>query len=231
LRLVASPPDIEREPDGSMKQLNRARSNSEPEPEKKPKLDTERLHLIEHNKEFKQDEDGEYIFNRTLLFLRQGDSFFHATTDKRGRALQGLELEALERRPIPRPDFCPEFKRGLTRIVVPPSPDVYVKRPSLISWDPKDSGSIAALVLQEAEVCEILKKHPHPSVAKYHGCLVEDGRIVGLCFAYYAHTITQWLNEAPDVTTGLPAIRLWKAAFATYTGLDWYTTRSINPTS
>lgn len=79
------------------------------------------------------------------------------------------------------------------------SPDVYVKRLSLISWDPQDSGSIAALVLQETEACEILK-HPHPSVAKYHGCFVEDGGIVGLCFAYYTQTITQWLNRETNVT-------------------------------
>lgn len=87
-----------------------ARSNSEQRPKKKPKVDTERLHLIEHNEEFKEVGDGEYVFNRTLLLLHQDDSFFHTTTNKRGPELQSLELEALEHRRITLQDFCPEFK-------------------------------------------------------------------------------------------------------------------------
>src|SRR6266699_2487210 len=56
------------------------------------------------------------------------------------------------------------------------------RRPSFLSWGPEDRGSIAALVLQEAE---ILKKYPHLNVAQYHGCLVENARITGLCCTNY----------------------------------------------
>jgi serine/threonine protein kinase len=80
--------------------------------------------------------------------------------------------------------------------------EIYVKRSRLLSWDPEDCGSIAALVLQEAEVCEILKKHPHPNIAQYHGCLVENGRITGLCFTNYKSDLERTLakKKKKDIT-------------------------------
>ncbi|KFH43505.1 hypothetical protein ACRE_057380 [Hapsidospora chrysogenum ATCC 11550] len=53
---------------------------------------------------------------------------------------------------------------------------------------------IAQSVLQEAAVCELLKQHPHPNIASYLGCQVSDGRITGLCFAGYPHTLMQEVN-------------------------------------
>lgn len=198
--LPAVSSSIQREPDESEEQLKRIGSDSEHEPAKKSKLDNGKLRLIQQSEQFKEDEDGDgnFIFHRTLLLLRQGDSFIHASTNKRQSELQKLDLEALNRQEIPRQVFCPELKQGLSQMKATPSQKVYIKRPSLITWEPEDGDSIAGLVLQEAEVCEALKEQPHPNIARYYGCLVEDGRITGLCFAHYARTIDQWLEEGVD---------------------------------
>lgn len=42
-------------------------------------------------------------------------------------------------------------------------------------------------------------KSPHPNVAQYHGCLVENGRITGLCFTKYTSDLTKMLARK-DIT-------------------------------
>lgn len=156
---------------------------------------------MEQAEQWVEGHDGDWVFDKTKIIVRQGNSVFMATTDKREPELKGLDVEGLERIRIPPEDFCPQFKEGLTRASVPLPGEPYVKRPRLLSWDPEARGSgIAALVLQEAEVCEILKKHPHPNLAQYLGCLVEDGRITGLCFTRYKSDLEKALSERKDIT-------------------------------
>lgn len=38
---------------------------------------------------------------------------------------------------------------------------------------------------------EVLRLHPHPNAARYHGCVVEDGKITGLCFDRYSMTLSK----------------------------------------
>ncbi|TLS20426.1 uncharacterized protein PpBr36_11372 [Pyricularia pennisetigena] len=59
-----------------------------------------------------------------------------------------------------------------TATILPTPGDFYVKRPDLMAAGSVD---LASLVLRELNVCETLKKHPHPNVATYHGCLVSEG--------------------------------------------------------
>lgn len=40
-------------------------------------------------------------------------------------------------------------------------------------------------------MCQILMEHPHPNIAKYLGCAVEDDVIKGLCFVEYSTTLAQ----------------------------------------
>jgi len=56
---------------------------------------------------------------------------------------------------------------------------------------------LTASILNEIEKCEILRRHPHPNIVQYLGCLVEDGKIYGLCFVRYQQDLVQRMNETP----------------------------------
>ena len=154
---------------------------------------------MEHGEQW-AEKDDDLVFDKTKIIIRQGNSVFMATTGKMESGLKGLDIEDLERIRIPPEHFRPQFKESLTRALVPLPGEIYVKRPRLLSWDSEDRGSIAALVLQEAEVCEILKKHPHPNIAQYYGCLVENGRITGLCSTNYKSDLEKTLANKKDIT-------------------------------
>ncbi|KAG5990450.1 hypothetical protein E4U52_004560 [Claviceps spartinae] len=47
-------------------------------------------------------------------------------------------------------------------------------------WEEVDGET---LVLHEIEALELLRKHPHPNIVEYRGCVVTDGRVSGLCLA------------------------------------------------
>ncbi|KAF5004589.1 hypothetical protein FDECE_8919 [Fusarium decemcellulare] len=148
------------------------------------------------------EKDGDYVFDHTRIILRKGKDYFSAIVNQRERELERLDLSSLEKTPIPRESFCPEFKEGFTRAPESLSPgssgDVYLKQPSLLPWDPTDTNprQIAEVVLQEAEICETLKENPHPNVVRYLGCLVEDGRIVALVLAKYRMQLSDKLAES-----------------------------------
>jgi serine/threonine protein kinase len=44
---------------------------------------------------------------------------------------------------------------------------------------------LTSLVLQELATCEVIRKHTHPNIATYYGCVASEGRVTGLCFKKY----------------------------------------------
>lgn len=153
------------------------------------------VQILEQAEQFVETDD-DYVFNKTKIVIPLGDSVFIATTDKMiGPKLSVLDIGADDLVRIPPEHFCPEFKDGLTRASMPLLEGIYIKKSRLASWEPEDHDDIASLVLQEAEICEILMKTPHPNVAQYHGCLVENGRITGLCFTKYTSDLTKMLTR------------------------------------
>jgi serine/threonine protein kinase len=52
--------------------------------------------------------------------------------------------------------------------------------------------------LDEVKACEILRVHPHPNIAQYLGCTVDDGMIAGLCFVKYGTTLLERVYEGSD---------------------------------
>jgi len=49
--------------------------------------------------------------------------------------------------------------------------------------------------MNEAEVCEILRASPHPNIAQYLGCIVENDRITGLCFVKYDMNLSERVTK------------------------------------
>ena len=85
----------------------------------------------------------------------------------------------------------------------------YIKTPSL--FDFAGAPDLERRIHREVEVCEILRKHPHPNVASYRGCLETQGRVSGLCFKRYASTLAsrvtpQHLNKFAFLLSGRPLV-------------------------
>lgn len=47
---------------------------------------------------------------------------------------------------------------------------------------------------KEIEICEVLRKHPHPNIATYYGCHANNGRASGLYFKRYEATLLEIVN-------------------------------------
>jgi len=72
-----------------------------------------------------------------------------------------------------------------------------VKCSSLIDYAEDGAFRPRDLLLEEAQICELLRKHPHPNVAQYLGCVVRTAtnQIMGLCFVRYEMTLADRLND------------------------------------
>ena len=87
----------------------------------------------------------------------------------------------------------------------PLPPDSYFKQPSLLYYgDTPASLEPGRQVLAEVEVCEVLRRHPHPNIAQYLGCVTENGRAMGLCFKKY--DLSQHLSTKPFSSKGLRVV-------------------------
>ncbi|KAF5547502.1 hypothetical protein FNAPI_8531 [Fusarium napiforme] len=128
--------------------------------------------IVAHSEAF-SEKDDDWLFDHTKIILQIGNDYFAA-----------------------------KFKQGISKAPETLSlDDVYLKQPSLISWDVKDPNptSIADLVLQKAEICETLKKHPHPNIVRYFGCLGEDDKIVGIVLGKYTSKLSDKVADStPD---------------------------------
>jgi serine/threonine protein kinase len=141
--------------------------------------------------------DGPVFEHSTYILRRENDGrFFLGQTPKQadpdGTTPWDIDTEGLELTELPAdhlwPPFDAKFTRGPRRLLR----SVFIKRQRhmLPGWDENDpTQKLADLVLHEVEICELLAKHPHPHVAQYLGCLIEDGRITGLCFRRYDMTL------------------------------------------
>jgi len=153
------------------------------------------MEVCERNEAFVK-EDGDLAFSHTKIILREGDQYYYAIA--RRRYFAGSKVDPLELDPvlIPASHIWPLFPRHFTRAPEPLPQDCYVKRPSLLYYgDTEVSTDLSSLLLNEAEVCEILRASPHPNIAQYLGCIVEDGRITGLCFVKYGMNLSERVTK------------------------------------
>jgi len=138
---------------------------------------------------------GELEFRHTIVILRKGDIYFHARYNNRMLPPSQVEPRLLEMCRIPSEHLWPVHSSDLTRTPVPSPVDSYIKRPRMIQYAQDHAHRIPDLFLAEARICEILKKHPHPNIAQYFGCLTRHGRITGLCLRKYHMTLEDRLKS------------------------------------
>lgn len=134
--------------------------------------------------------DGCIRFVHTRVLFRQDGKTFCATSPNKRVGPQFCADELKDVKPIPIEAYRPLLPPGVA--IAPPTLDYYVKQPNLMSF--VGGVDLASLVLQELATCEIIRKKPHPNLATFYGCQIDDGRVSGLCFERYTRNLMQEVN-------------------------------------
>jgi hypothetical protein len=147
-----------------------------------------------------ENEEGDLTFSHTKLILRYNRQHYYAITSRRCNSVSSVDIPALELHPIPTWRIWPEFTKDFTLAPESSLSTSFVKQHSLLDYDDTPASSDqGALLLNEARICEILKMSPHPNVVEYLGCVVEDGRITGLCFTRYINTLSERVRAGNSI--------------------------------
>ncbi|KAF2760177.1 serine/threonine-protein kinase-like protein [Pseudovirgaria hyperparasitica] len=148
-------------------------------------------HVVEYAEAF-ETVYGDLTFSHTKIIAKHESSYLYALSDRRFRAKSEIDLQLLTLVPIPSSNIWPDFPSHFTRAPDDAALHYHVKRPHLIDYgDTEVSTRMSDVMLHEAQICEILRRSPHPNIAQYHGCVVDDGKISGLCFERYDHDLLQ----------------------------------------
>jgi serine/threonine protein kinase len=129
-----------------------------------------------------------YFHHTKFICQRKGqeDDFYYGIGNYHFADATPEHVRALRLIKIPNHLIYPKYEDGLTIAPDPLPPNVYIKTPRLVHFgDSRRPLDLSVKFLNEARKCEVLKNHPHRNVATYHGCIVKDGYIKGLCFAWY----------------------------------------------
>lgn len=67
---------------------------------------------------------------------------------------------------------------------------LFLKRPQVHCLLEEFGGSIIPqMLLEEVQVMEFLRRHPHPNIVPYHGCVVRRGYITGIALTRYQNIL------------------------------------------
>lgn len=98
--------------------------------------------------------------------------------------------------PMPEENIFPRCPPEFLRAPVFNAERHYLKSPSFEADDAEAGQTLVAdCVLAEATTYELLRNKPHDHIAKYLGCVVEDGRITHICLQRYPKTLFQRVEE------------------------------------
>lgn len=121
-----------------------------------------------------------------------------------------IDLNALDLHKIPLNHVWPVFDPRFAQAPDPVPENLYLKQPSLLTYGDTDASlRFDQLILHEAKICEILRRNPHPDIARYWGCFIRRGRIRGICFDKYTVSLSEWVkgDDGLDVDLCLRGIR------------------------
>ncbi|KAG6092721.1 hypothetical protein E4U30_005092 [Claviceps sp. LM220 group G6] len=140
------------------------------------------------------EKDGEDKFDFTKIIIRGPNrDFYYAISQDRFGDSSEINLDNLDKIPIHTDSIWPRYSDRFLRASSPVPEDS--KETNLFFYveclEGKEEMSHSDLVLHEIEAYELLRRHPHPNIVEYRGCIVSDDRIPGICLAKYEMTLRQ----------------------------------------
>ncbi|KAI1735315.1 kinase-like domain-containing protein [Xylaria scruposa] len=163
-------------------------------------LNEAELEICDHSAVFSGDYFGDYsdyVYHHSQVILRgPNDEYFYAKYPERLERHE-IDIKKLNIVRIPPEHIWPLADPKFTQAPEPLPATCYHKIPELLAYqNPEDDHDfLPRTILNEAEACELLRKHPHPNIARYLGCVVRDGRIKGLGFEKYPVTLDKLLED------------------------------------
>lgn len=143
--------------------------------------------------------DGRPVFDYTsVTAFVDGKAY----AGKIGRRMSGLDdvdiVNSLKS--VPPANINPPFPAHFTKAPPFDLAKHYLKVPSFTYEDSEPGRTfVADCLLGEATALETLKQHPHPNIAEYHGCCVdESNRITQLCLKRYICNLADYVEHRLD---------------------------------
>ncbi|KAL9129213.1 MAG: hypothetical protein Q9217_002282 [Psora testacea] len=145
-----------------------------------------------------KEDGGHCNFDHFSIILTKGTEVFKAESQRAFAAHQDIDVAALgcPLLHISTEDLWPLLEDGLTLAPNPVPDEAFEKEHTLFSYNPQTSiVKPCELLLHEAQICEVLRQHPHKNIASYLGCISDGGLIKGLCFVRYEETLSDRLRD------------------------------------
>ena len=161
------------------------------------------------------DEDSPKILYTSISANVDGRAYFGRLDERTDAVDEGDVLSSLEA--VPGPAIYPLYDQAFTRAPPFDSAKHYLKAPSF-TWDDCQPGVIfvADCFQNEIQVFERLKKHRHPNIVRYYGCVVKDDRVTHISLEKCQSNIREYIERAgaslevskllQDVRTGIDSL-------------------------
>ncbi|KAF1982243.1 kinase-like protein [Aulographum hederae CBS 113979] len=144
--------------------------------------------------------EGVWQYSKVLVVCRTEHQLGLGTLQDRKYFPTEINMEDLQDViPIPKDAYQPLATASITRAPKQLPDDCHIKRPNVSSYDlirlSDQPNQIAQWVMQEVDIYEILKHHPHPNIVHYLGCEIdEEDYVSGIWLTKYPESSLQRVN-------------------------------------
>ncbi|PXF45624.1 Serine/threonine-protein kinase 16 [Gracilariopsis chorda] len=158
------------------------------------------MEILEKSEVFTDDEDDEPVFSHSIVVYRDSGVLNIGELKSRVFTSGPIDFSSIQSTRIPVNEIHPPYTEGFTKCTGHEKGEVFIKRPSLLDYTPGTADYFRDILLHEAEIGEVLRKSPHPHIASYLGCAVDDGKIVGLCWQNYRLSLKEKMGQLSSVS-------------------------------
>lgn len=144
------------------------------------------IEVVAWEQAWKEIDNDEPVFDHIRVIFRRGSRYLFARQQDRYAPIDATKLHLEE---IPDAFLYAPVPASLTRAPDPLPANSYLKEPNLLDFG--ETSNCCIVLLQEAEIYELLRQHPHPNIARYYGCVAENDRFRGICLQRYSITLKQ----------------------------------------
>lgn len=144
---------------------------------------------------FTDDAKGGPVFRYTSITAFVDGRPYAGKSEQRVEDVDDADILGLLR-PVPVENIHPPFSASYTQAPSLDHAAHYLKTPSFMYEDSEPGRTfVADCLLNEVKVLERLRKHPHPNIVVYRGCVVKDGRITQLCLKRYKCNLEDYVTR------------------------------------